>query len=388
MNASRMNAVPLFDATLQTRALAPQIEPVLAQILASGRFVLGPCVEEFEQRFAEYCQAKYCVACNSGTSALHLALRACGISTGDEVITVPMTFIATAWSISYVGAVPVFVDIDPSSFTLDVERLAEAISPRTKAILPVHLYGRPAALGPILELASRHGLRVIEDACQAHGARYRDERIGGLGDVGCFSFYPTKNLGACGEGGALVTNDASLADQARALRDHAQSSRYRHDCEGYNYRMDAMQGGVLCVKLPYLDGWNAARSRHADHYRRRLGQVSDLEMQSSDREHDSVWHLFVVATDERDALARQLARLGIGTGLHYPLPLHLQPAYRHLRLGRGAFPVAERLAERCLSLPMFPELTSEQVDQVCDAVELEMRRLPSATPGSVVHHTP
>lgn len=328
-------------------------------------FTLGPTVRAFEEAFARYCEAEHCVAVNSGTSALHVALRCLDIGPGDEVITVPMTFVATAWAITYVGATPVFVDIDPATRTMDPAQLAAAITPRTRAILPVHLYGQPAEMGPILQVADRRGIPVVEDAAQAHGARYCTRRVGSLGRIGCFSFYPGKNLGAYGEGGALVTNDAALAAKARALRDHGQQRKYHHELVGYNYRMEGFQGAVLHIKLKYLDEWNTARRAHAQRYVAALSGVPGLGLPLIDHELESAFHLFVIETDQRDAVAEQLKADGINTGLHYPIPVHLQPPYRHLGLKRGSFPVSERLAERCLSLPMFPELTDAQIDYTC-----------------------
>jgi dTDP-4-amino-4,6-dideoxygalactose transaminase len=360
-----MMHVPFLDLSKQFAQIREDVLARLGAVCHSGRFVLGPEVEEFERSFARYCEAGFCVAVNSGTSALHLALLALGVRPGDEVVTTPMTFVATAWAVSYVGATPVFVDIDPATRTLDPDKLQAALTSRTRAILPVHLYGQPADLEPILRVASGHGLPVVEDAAQAHGARYQGRRVGGLGRAGCFSFYPAKNLGAFGEGGALVTNDAELAQGARMLRNHAQMEKYRHECIGFNYRMDAFQGAVLGIKLARLDGWNERRRAHAARYRERLEGVPALGLPAALTDRESVCHLFVVEVDGRDWVARQLQAAGIETGLHYPIPVHLQPAYRHLGLGPGSFPVAERLAQRCLSLPMFPELADEQIDYVC-----------------------
>ena len=368
-----MMSVPFLDLTTQFAGLRDDLLARLAAVCETGRFILGPEVEEFERAFAAYCEAEYCVGLNSGTSALHLALRCLGIGPGDEVITTPMTFVATAWAISYVGAKPVFVDIDPATRTLAPELLPAALTRRTRAILPVHLHGQPADLDPIRRFASENSLHVVEDCAQAHGARYRGRRVGGLGEIGCFSFYPGKNLGAYGEAGGLVTNDAAIADQARTLRDHAQRERYRHEGIGYNYRMDALQGAVLGVKLPHLDEWNERRRRHALHYYQRLQAVPDIGLPVVRTDRESVHHLFVIEVEERDGLARRLAAHGVQTGLHYPIPVHLQPAYRDLGLGEGSFPVAERFARRCLSLPMFPGLTTDRIDYVCDLIEALVR---------------
>jgi dTDP-4-amino-4,6-dideoxygalactose transaminase len=364
-----MMTVPFLDLTAQFAGLRGEVLARLDEVCRSGRFVLGPAVEEFERAFAAYCEAAHCVGLNSGTSALHLALRCLGVGPGDEVITVPMTFVATVWAISYVGATPVFVDIEPATRTMDPDRIRAALTPRTRALLPVHLYGQPADLEPILRLAARHGIPVVEDAAQAHGARYHGRRVGGLGQVGCFSFYPGKNLGAYGEAGALVTNDQALASQARMLRDHAQRERYHHETVGYNYRMDGFQGAVLNVKLPDLDTWNDRRRGHARRYRERLRAVPGITLPAAGADRESVSHLYVIQVNQRDRVAAKLRAQGVETGLHYPVPVHLQPAYRHLGLSEGRFPVAERLARSCLSLPMFPELTDEQVDYVCTQLE-------------------
>jgi dTDP-4-amino-4,6-dideoxygalactose transaminase len=331
-----MTAVPFVDLPAQYASLREEILIGFDAICSTGRFVLGPAVESFERDFASFCEVRHCVGVNSGTSALHLALQVLGLGPGDEVITVPMTFVATVWAISYVGAAPVLVDIEPKTRTLDPERLRQAITPRTRAIVPVHLYGQPADMEPILEIANEFGIPVIEDACQAHGAHYQGRRAGGLGRIGCFSFYPGKNLGAYGEAGALVTNDPSLADQARMLRDHAQRERYRHETVGYNYRMDALQAVVLNARLPRLDTWNAQRQRHALCYYERLQDVPGLALPAVDPNRDSVHHLFVIELDDRDRVAGFLRARGIQTGLHYPVPVHLQPAYRSLGLGPGA----------------------------------------------------
>jgi dTDP-4-amino-4,6-dideoxygalactose transaminase len=360
-----MQTVPFLDLKVQWRQLEAEIMPALRQVCENCTFTLGPTVKAFEESFARYCGVPHCVAVNSGTSALHLALRCLDIGPGSEVITVPMTFVATAWAISYVGATPVFVDIDPATRTMDPTRLEAAITERTRAILPVHLYGQPADMDRILRIAEKHHLPVVEDAAQAHGARCRGRPVGGLGRIGCFSFYPGKNLGAYGEGGALVTNDAELADQARALRDHGQRQKHRHEMIGYNYRMSGFQGAVLDIKLKYLDQWNAARRAHARRYVERLTGLPQIGLPLMDDELESVFHLFVVEVDDRDRLAARLKTEGIDTGLHYPVPVHLQPAYADLGLRPGSFPVSERLARRCLSLPMFPELNDEQVDYVC-----------------------
>jgi dTDP-4-amino-4,6-dideoxygalactose transaminase len=365
--------VPFLDLPGQDADLVAEIQARFARICATGQFVLGPYVEAFEREFAAYCGAAHCVGLNSGTSALHLALIALGVGPGDEVVTTPATFVATAWAVTYAGATPVFVDIDPATRTLDPDRLEAAITPRTKAVMPVHLYGLPADMGPINDIAARHGVAVVEDAAQAHGARYHGRRAGGLGRAAGFSFYPGKNLGAYGEGGALVTDDGSLADTARMLRDHAQRTRYRHEAIGFNYRMDALQGAVLGVKLLRLDGWNARRREIAAGYTELLADCRGITLPTEPAGRQSVYHLFVIEAEDRDGLARDLGAAGVRTGFHYPVPVHLQPAYEHLGHGPGSYPHAERLARRCLSLPIHPTLTDDEVRRVAEAVRRAVR---------------
>jgi len=361
--------VPFFDLTQQTARLQDDFLSAISAVISSGQFCLGPAVDRLETAFAKYCETEFCVAVNSGTSALHLALDCLDIQAGDEVITTPATFVATSWAIRYLGATPVFVDIDPTTRTLDATKVEAAITPRTKAILPVHLYGRPADMFPILEISQRREIPVIEDAAQAHGARYFGRRVGGLGHIGCFSFYPSKNLGALGEGGALVTSDPKIAARAQALRSHAQfDQKNRHDRLGYNYRMDACQAAVLHVKLRELDAWNELRRKHARQYLEELANIEGLQLPDWDAHAESVFHLFVVAAENRDALAEQLRAVGVDTGVHYPIPVHLQPAFADLQHATGSFPVAERLATQCLSLPMFPEMTSHQVRYVTEQI--------------------
>ena len=360
-------AVPFMDLKAQFANLRDEVLPALEGVCADAAFILGARVAEFETAFADYVGVKHCVAVNSGTSALHLALLAAGVGPGDDVITVPMTFVATSWAISYCGAKPVFVDVDDVTYTMDPNQVEAKITPRTKAILPVHLYGQPAELGPLLDIGRRHGIPVIEDAAQAHGASYRGRPVGSLGESGCFSFYPGKNLGAFGEGGAVVTDDAALSQRMRMLRDHAQSTRYVHAEIGFNYRMDGLQGAVLGIKLKHLPGWTARRTDLAVRYRSRLAGLP-LELPATGPNRTHVWHLFVVLHPERDRLRAMLADQNIQTGLHYPTPVHLQPAYAHLGYGPGDFPVTERVSRQCLSLPLFPEMTDEQQDATIDAV--------------------
>jgi dTDP-4-amino-4,6-dideoxygalactose transaminase len=352
--------VPYFDLKKQYASLRNEIMEALDRVCRNTSFVLGEEVNEFEKEFAAYCEVQYCVALNSGTSALHLALLALGVKPGDEVITTPNTFIATAETTCYTGAKPVFVDIDPKTANLDPTLIEPAITERTKAILPVHLYGRPADMNPILEIAQKHGLAVIEDACQAHGARYRGKRVGSIGHAAAFSFYPSKNLSAYGEGGALTTNDAGIAGLARVLRHQGQSSPYTHERIGYNYRMEGFQGAVLRVKLKRLEQWNTRRKEIAALYRSLL-QGAKVEISWDDPRDERVYHLFVVYVARRDAVRAALEARGVHTAIHYPRPVHLQPAFAALGLGPGNFPHAERACERVLSMPFFPEMSDEQV---------------------------
>jgi dTDP-4-amino-4,6-dideoxygalactose transaminase len=365
-----MVQVPFLDLRAQNQSIWNEVQEAIAPVMAESQFILGPAVERFEAQFADYLGARYCVGLDNGTSALHMALLACDVGVGDEVITTPHTWISTAWAISYVGAVPVFADIDPRSYTLDPESAARAVTPRTKAILPVHLYGRAADLGPLRELAESRGLALIEDAAQAHGARYQGRRLGTLGRVGCFSFYPGKNLGAFGEAGAIVTYDPMIAERVRRLRDHSQAGRHHHVEIGYNTRMEGLQGAVLGAKLCHLDDWNARRARHARHYRELLGDAPGLILPDAAGPESHVWHLFVVLVPRgsRDEIRDRLAAEGVATGIHYPTLVPYQPAYAHLGYRRGGLPVAEDVAGRCLSLPMFPELTEDQIEHVAWAL--------------------
>ena len=362
-----MTRVPYLDLKIQYATIRDEIQSALAEVCDSARFAQGPPTQAFEQEFAAYCGVGHCVSLNSGTSALHLALRCLDVGPGDEVITTPFTFIATAWAISYVGATPVFVDIDPGRRTLDPAKLEAAVTPRTKAIIPVHIFGVPADMDAVNAIARKHKLSVVEDAAQAHGARYKGRRVGQFSAMSCFSFYPTKNLGAYGEGGALLTNDEKLAARARSLREHAQSARYIHEDIGYNYRMDSFQAAVLRVKHKRLDAWNAARAAHARRYSERLAGTS-YGLPSVPADSEPVWHCYVIECEDRDRVRAALAAAGIDTAINYPLPLHLQPVYHSLGYRRGDLPAAERLCERCLSLPMYPELTHEQIDVVVRAL--------------------
>jgi dTDP-4-amino-4,6-dideoxygalactose transaminase len=360
--------IPYLDLQSQYKTIRSDVLAALEAVCESSRFAQGPTTDEFEKAFADYCGVGHCVSVNSGTSALHLAMRVLNIWSGDEVITAPMTFIATTWAVSYSGARPVFVDIDPERRTMDPDKLKKAITPRTKAILPVHLFGQPADMEPILHIANQHNIPVIEDAAQAHGAFYKGRRVGQLGVIGCFSFYPGKNLGAYGEGGALVTNDPQFAARARALRDHGQSQRYYHDEIGYNYRMDSFQAAILNIKLGKLDEWNAARARHARAYTELL-KDAPVTAPTFFEDSASVWHCYVIECDERDRVRCRLSELGIETGIHYPVPIHLQRAYDFLGHRPGDFPVSEEFSRRCLSLPIYPEMTNVQVQAVAEALQ-------------------
>jgi dTDP-4-amino-4,6-dideoxygalactose transaminase len=359
--------VPFVDLKAQYQSIKSEIDAAIARVIENTSFILGPEAERFENAFAEYVNARFCVGLNSGTAALHLALLACGIGAGDEVIIPANTFFATAEAVSLTGATPVFVDADPLAYTIDAGRIEGAITPRTRAIIPVHLYGQPADLDPFFEIARGRNLRVIEDAAQAHGAEYKGKRVGALGDIGCFSFYPGKNLGAYGEGGAVVTNDEQLARQVRLLRDHGSEKKYRHEIVGYNFRLEGIQAAVLDVKLKHLDRWNELRRAHAARYSDLLkdsGLVLPAEMNYARH----VYHVYVVQSEARDALQKSLADGGIQTGIHYPIPIHLQPAYASMGHQRGDFPEAERQSDRVLSLPMFAELSEEQLERVTAAI--------------------
>lgn len=363
-----MTEVPFLDLKAQYAAIRPDIDIAIARVLDSTAFVLGPAVNEFEQSFADYTERKHCIALNSGTSALHLALLTAGVGPGDEVVTTPHTWISTSWAISYCGARPVFADIDADTGNLDPEAAERVIGPHTKALLPVDLYGNPADLNGLEALADAHGLALIEDAAQSHGARLTGRPAGAFGAVGCFSFYPGKNLGAAGEGGAVVTDNPDVAARIRQLRDHAQDGRHHHVEIGFNHRMDGLQAAILEVKLGHLDRWNDDRRAAAERYRKLLGDIPQIDLPHTTPGADPCWHLYVVRSPRRDALARCLGERGIQTGLHYPTPVHLQPAYAHLGYKRGDFPVAERFASRCLSLPIFAEITTDQQEHVANAL--------------------
>lgn len=361
--------VPFLDLKVQYRQIEGELKPVLEEIMASAAFIGGPQVSGFEEEFAAFCGAKHCVGLSSGTDALRLALLAAGIGPGDEVITVPHTFIATTEAISQTGATPVFVDIDPDTACVDVRQIPSRITPKTRAIVPVHLYGQAADMDAILDIARSHRLQVVEDACQAHGATYKGRPAGSMGLAGCFSFYPGKNLGAFGDAGAVVTDDEQVARTIRMVREHGQSRKYYHDMEGYTGRLDAIQAAVLRLKLKRLADWNLARRSHAALYTRLLSDVPGVTVIKEAEFAQAVYHLYVILVDDRDGLQAFLAEKGVGTGLHYPLPLHLQQAYAAMGFKKGDFPVSERTAERLISLPMFAELTREQIEYVVGCIQ-------------------
>lgn len=373
IQAAKDHAVPYLDLPAQMRSIRGEIDAAIARTLDQCSFCLGPDVAQFEREFAEFCGAPHCIGVNSGTSALHIALLLLGIGPGDEVITTPNTFVATSWAISYVGARPVYVDIDDATFNLDPKRVERAITPRTRAIMPVHLYGHPVDLDPLLEICRRHNLPLVEDAAQAHAAKYKGRRVGTFGAVAGFSFYPGKNLGAYGEGGALVTNDAAFASRARALREHGSTRRYYHDEIGFNYRMEGLQGAILKVKLPHLEAWTRERRRVAHRYNQVLAETP-LQLPREASYAQSAWHLYVVRHPRRDELKKHLETNHVGCALHYPLPLHLQKAYAHLGYKAGDFPVAEKAARECLSLPIYAELTEAQIQRVAEVIQEFFRK--------------
>ena len=360
--------VPFLDLKAQHAPLRDQFDCVIAKVIDSGAFAGGPFVTKFEDEFAAFCASEHAIGLGSGTEAIWLPLLALGVGPGDEVITVPTTFMATAEAISYCGAKPVFVDIDERTYTIDPKKIQAAITDKTKAIIPVHLFGQPADMEPILEIARARNLFVIEDAAQAHGAEYKGRKAGTLGDAGCFSFYPSKNLGAFGEAGAVITNNFKLQEKIRMLRDHGQVRKYYHSMIGWNCRMDGIQAAVLSVKLQHLQRGNDLRRAHALKYNEALSKIGDIVIPVEATYARHVYHVYTIRVKERDELMQFLADKGIGCGVHYPVPIHLQEAYRSLGYKKGAFPIAERTAEEFVSLPMFPELTESQIERVVEAV--------------------
>ena len=364
MTATR---IPLADLTAQYLSMKGEIDGAIARVIASSSFILGTEVVAFEEEFSSFCEVEACVGCANGTDAIALALQGLGVGPGDEVITVPHTFIATAEAIGLVGATPVFVDVREDTLLMDVTKVPNAVTWRTRALVPVQLYGQTVDMDPLLDVARASGLRVVEDAAQAHGARYKGRRAGTLGDAATFSFYPGKNLGAYGDAGAVVTSDLGLASWLRKARDHGRSSKYEHDFASRSSRMDGIQAAILRAKLPHLEAWNRQRRLLAGRYVELLAGSAVVPVAVAEG-CQSVWHLFVVRVQDRERLRRKLSEAGFSTGVHYPLPLHLQPAYKHLGYHRGDFPVAERAAEEVLTLPLYPELDPFEVDGIVEAL--------------------
>jgi dTDP-4-amino-4,6-dideoxygalactose transaminase len=363
-----VNFTPLVDLGAQQRALESELNEVFAGVLGRTDWILGESVDVFETEFAAYCGANHAVGVDSGLSALELLLRAYGVGRGDEVIIPANTFIATAFAVSHTGATPVLVDCDPESYNIDPGLIEEALTARTRAIVPVHLYGRPAEMSQIMQIARAHGLVVIEDACQAHGATYGERRAGAIGDGAAFSFYPAKNLGALGDGGMAVTSDAAICETLRQLRNYGQSVKHHHERVGFNRRLDSLQAALLRIKLRHLDRWNAARAVGARSYSAAFADTRVEAPAPLPENLDSAWHLYVVQVDDRDRVQSDLQALGIATGVHYPIPIHRQPAYAGLGYVAGSFPVIEQLAGRILSLPLYPELTADRIDAIAAAV--------------------
>ena len=358
--------VSFVDLGLEYRSIKDEIDSAIDKVLSRSDFVMGDATEAIESSFAAYCEAAYGIGVDSGYSALELIIRACNIGPGDEVITAANTFIATALAISSCGAKPVLVDIDPITYNMNPKKIEAAITPATRAIIPVHLYGQPADMDPILRIANEHRLIVIEDACQAHGAMYKGRRVGSIGDAAAFSFYPTKNLGAYGDGGMVVTSDTCISEQVRLLRNLGQTQKYHHHIKGYNHRLDTLQAAVLTAKLPYLDDSNRSRQQAAELYNRLLGEHVDVPIELNYVDH--VYHLYVIQVENRESLQAHLKEAGIATAIHYPIPIHLQPAYEELGYKQGSFPVTEKFASRILSLPMFPGITSKAIEHTAQEV--------------------
>ncbi len=366
------NKINFVDLKRQYQSIEEEIGLAINRVLEKTNFILGDEVDKFEQEFADFCQIKFCVGVASGTDALFLSLKALGVGPGDEVITAPNTFIATTLAISLTGARPVLVDINRETYNIDTAKIEEKITTRTKVILPVHLYGQPAEMDKILSLAQKHNLRVLEDACQSHGAEYHDRRVGGLGDVAAFSFYPAKNLGAYGDGGAITTNDSNLAEKIRILRNYGQQPKNHHLIKGFNSRLDTIQAAILRVKLQYLDQWNEARRTNAQTYNKLLAGLEVITPEEINGVK-AVYHLYVIRNKKRDALIKFLLERKIDVGIHYPTPIHLQPAYQDLSYKIGDFPVAEKAVQEIISLPMFPELRIDEINSVVDAIKEFLR---------------
>ncbi|HTY09428.1 MAG TPA: DegT/DnrJ/EryC1/StrS family aminotransferase [Bacteroidota bacterium] len=360
--------IPLVDLKSQYLSIKTEIDNAIQGVLNQTDFIGGSAIKSFEKSFAEFCGMKYAVGVGNGTDAIHLALRACGIGSGDEVITAVNIFIATSEAITAAGAKPVFVDNDPSTYTIDATRIEEKITPKTKAIIPIHLYGQPADMEPIQQIAKKHNLIVIEDAAQAHGATYNGTKVGNFGKAACFSFYPGKNLGAYGDAGAVATNDEKFAEHVRMLANHGRLEKYEHKIEGYNSRLDTLQAAILNVKLRYLGEWVKRRQLHASHFDRLLRGHDIVSIPAVRKNSTHAYHLYVVRVNNREKVRAHLKEKGIATGIHYPIPLHQQPAYRYLNYRTGDFPVAERYAPQILSIPLYPELTDAQVEYVAAAL--------------------
>jgi len=360
--------IPIFDAKRQYQAIKREIDEAIKRTIDSGWFILGENLRNFEKAFADYLGAKFAVGVGSGTEALHLALVAAGVKAGDEVITVANTAVPTISAISFANAKPVFVEIDPDFYTMDPQHIESKITEKTKAIIPVHLYGQSADMDPILAVAKKHGLKVIEDACQAHGTEYKGKKAGALGDFGCFSFYPSKNLGGYGDGGICVTNNADYAEKILLLRNYGQKERYHHNIEGFNSRLDEIQAAVLSVKLRHLDAWNSKRRELAKTYDKLLGGTS-VSIPGKAEYSEHIFHLYVIRSKNRDDLQKHLKDKGISTNIHYPIPVHLQEAYKHLGIKRGDLPVTEKCAQEILSLPLFPELRDKEIEAVAEAIK-------------------
>jgi dTDP-4-amino-4,6-dideoxygalactose transaminase len=361
--------IPLVDLKKQYDSIRGEIDDAISRVINKSAFILGGEVSSFEENFAEFCQAKYAVGTSSGTSALQLALSCLGIGRGDEVITTPFTFIATTESILELGAKPVFVDIEKDTYNLDVSRVEKSITKKTKAIIPVHLYGHPVDLDPLIGIAKKYKIAIIEDACQAHGALYKDRKVGSIGDAGCFSFYPGKNLGCYGDGGMLVTNDEEIYKKALLLRDHGKSDKYTHITHGYNFRLDAIQAAVLKVKLKYLEEWNNKRRKNAEIYNNGLNELKAVIKPVEKDYARHVYHLYVIGIKERDKLRSFLKDNDVDAGVHYPIPLHKQPVYAEMKLCDKKLPVSEMCSENVISLPMHAELDEARIEKVCNLIK-------------------
>jgi len=377
-----VKSIPPLDLTQQFQTISADVNAAVLEVLASGQYINGPVVKSFEQSFAQYIGTPECVGCNSGTDALYLSLRAYDIGAGDEVITTPFTFIASAEAVSIVGATPVFVEVEPDTFNLDLDQLEAAITPRTKAIIPVHLFGQPVDMTRLMAIAQAHNLLVIEDCAQATGAEWAGQKVGSIGHVGCFSFFPTKNLGACGDGGAVTTRDGAIANRVRMLREHGSRARYYHDEVGMTSRLDALQAAILQIKLHHLDTWNAARRAIANHYSQLLQPIPGVVAPQPVAGGESVWHQYTIRLtvtppsfdpailgNYRDTVRQRMQQQGVNSMIYYPIPLHLQQVYTSLGYPAGIFPVVEQLCQQVLSLPMYPELTAEQQEQVVYALK-------------------